>query len=411
MIKENISIFRSMINICQTTKYYRKPIHLNNTFTNIASVRALKVFGYRQKKFMHMAKLTFDNNGHLFFTSLKKSVDQYFKTAQLKRTGNWKLYSKTLVLIPTALVIYVVLLTASLPVWVALVLCGMLGLVLSSIGFNVMHDACHGSYSSKKWVNNVLGLTLNALGANAFFWKQKHNILHHTYTNIEGLDDDIAQSKLLRQSPTQQWLPIHRYQHIYLPLAYSLTIFMWVGFRDFVKYFSRKIHNTPLQKMDAKEHFLFWFSKAMYAFFYVVLPIIAVGFVPWLVGYVTMCVLMGVVLATVFQLAHAVEGPEFESAGMEDKVIQSEWAAHQIKTTANFSPDNKIIGWYVGGLNYQVEHHLFPRISHIHYPALSKIVQQECSKFGLPYHSFPTMGKAIVSHVRIMKQLGNPQNV
>ena len=355
-----------------------------------------------------MAKLVFDNNGHLFFTSLKKEVDNYFAKEKRKKTGDWRLYTKTIVLIPAALGIYITLLTVSLPVWAALSLCGVLGLVLSSIGFNVMHDACHGSYSSKKWVNNTLGLTLNALGANAFFWKQKHNILHHTYTNIEGLDDDIAQSKLLRQSPTQEWMPIHRYQHIYLPVAYSLTIFMWVGFRDFVKYFSKKIHNTPMQKMDTKEHLVFWFSKIMYALFYVVIPIIAVGFLPWLIGFATMGILMGIVLATVFQLAHAVEGPEFESAGLEDKVIQSEWAAHQIKTTANFSPKNKIIGWYVGGLNYQVEHHLFPRISHIHYPALSEIVQRECKKFGLPYYSFPSMGKAIVSHVKIMKQLGNP---
>ena len=358
-----------------------------------------------------MAKLSFNNTSAQFTASLKKSVDQYFKETNKKKTGNWSLYSKTLILIPAAIAIYVSLLTVSMPAWIALPLCGVLGLVLSSIGFNVMHDACHGSYSSKKWVNNVMGYTLNALGANAFFWKQKHNILHHTYTNIEGLDDDIAQSKLLRQSPTQEWLPIHRYQHIYLPIAYSMTIFMWVGVRDFIKYFSKKIHNTPVQSMDTKEHLVFWFSKVMYFLFYAIIPILAVGFVPWLIGFLTMGILMGIVLATVFQLAHAVEGPEFESAGMEDKVIQSEWAAHQIKTTANFAPNNKIIGWYVGGLNYQVEHHLFPRISHIHYPALSNIVQAECKKFGLPYHSFPTMSQAIVSHVKIMKQLGNPENL
>lgn len=359
-----------------------------------------------------MAKVTFNNSNNLFFQSLKKSVEFYFKEKGIKKTGNWQLYSKTLILIPAAVGIYVSLLTLSMPVLLSLFLCAMLGLAIASIGFNVMHDACHGSYSTKKWVNEILGLSLNALGGNAFFWKQKHNILHHTYTNIEGADDDIAQSKLLRQSPTQKWMPIHRYQHLYLTLAYSLTLFMWWSMRDFEKYFTLKIHNTPLQPMDKKEHFRFWISKVLYIVFYIVIPILCVGWLPWLIGYLTMGIIAGVVLSYVFQLAHAVEGPEFDSVGMDDKMIESEWAVHQIKTTANFSPHNKIISWFVGGLNFQVEHHLFPRISHVHYPALSRIVQEQCKAFNLPYHCFPTISMAVASHVRTMKLLGQkPQAV
>ena len=353
-----------------------------------------------------MAKVTFNNSNNLFFQSLKKSVEAYFREKRIKKTGNWRLYTKTLVLIPAAIGIYVSLLAFQMPAAVSLILCALLGLAISSIGFNVMHDACHGSYSGKKWVNETLGLTLNALGGNAFFWKQKHNILHHTYTNIEGADDDIAQSKLLRQSPTQKWMPIHRYQHIYLTLAYSLTLFMWWSMRDFEKYFPRKIHNTPLQPMDQREHVTFWLSKLLYVAFYIVVPILFVGWLPWLIGYLTMGIVAGIVLSYVFQLAHAVEGPEFDSVGMNDKVIESEWAVHQIKTTANFSPRNKVLSWFVGGLNFQIEHHLFPRISHIHYPALSEIVQAHCKQFNLPYHCFPNLRMAVASHVRTMKQLG-----
>jgi linoleoyl-CoA desaturase len=293
-----------------------------------------------------------------------------------------------------------------LPAWAGILLCVLLAMAVSSIGFNVMHDACHGSYSSKKWVNNLFSLTLNALGGNAFFWRQKHNVLHHTYTNIEGADDDIAQSKLLRQSPTQAWMPIHRYQHIYLPIAYSLTMFMWVFVRDFLKYFTKRIYNTPLQPMDRAEHITFWLSKLFYLMVYIVVPIICVGFQTWIVGYVVFNVVTGIVLSYVFQLAHAVEGPEFDSVGLEDKMIETEWAVHQIKTTANFATSNKFISWFVGGLNFQIEHHLFPRVSHIHYPALSKIVQEHCQRFQLPYHCFPTLSMAIASHVRTMKHLG-----
>ena len=353
-----------------------------------------------------MNKVSFNNSNNIFFQSLKRSVEDYFKTHDLKKTGNWRLYSKSLILIPAAIGIYVSLMVFHMPVAIALVLCALLGLTLSSIGFNVMHDACHGSYSSKKWLNSVLGLSLNAIGGNAFFWKQKHNILHHTYTNIEGADDDIAQSKLLRQSPTQEWKPFHRYQHIYVTVAYALTLFMWVGVRDFEKYFTRKIHNTPLQPMSAKEHITFWVSKALYVVFYILIPILCVGPLAWLIGYLTMGIVTGVVISYVFQLAHAVEGPEFDSVGIEDKMIETEWAVHQIKTTANFAPHNKFISWAVGGLNYQIEHHLFPRVSHIHYPALSKIVKEHCKQFELPYHSFPTVSHAIGSHLRTMKHLG-----
>lgn len=354
-----------------------------------------------------MPKVTFDNSNSLFFQSLKTAVDSYFKENSIKKTGNWRLYSKTLILIPLAIGIYVSLLFVSMPWWVSVILCAVLGLTIASIGFNIMHDACHGSYSSRKWVNNLFGLSLNALGGNAFFWKQKHNILHHTYTNIQGVDDDIAQSKLLRQSPTQEWMPIHKYQHIYLPVAYAMTLFMWVGFRDYEKYFKRKIHNTQVQPMDTMEHITFWTSKILYLFFYVALPIILLGPLAWFIGYATMCIVTGIVLSYVFQLAHAVEGPEFDSVGMDDKMIETEWAVHQIKTTANFAPDNKIISWFVGGLNYQVEHHLFPRVSHIHYPPLSKIVREHCERFNLPYHCFPTLSLAIASHVRTMKVLGS----
>lgn len=353
-----------------------------------------------------MGKVTFNNKNNQFFQSLRKSVDDYFKENSLDKTGNWRLYTKAIILIPLAAGLYISLLVFSLPVSVSLLFCALFGIALASIGFNVMHDACHGSYSNKKWVNDVLGLSLNVIGGNAFFWKQKHNILHHSYTNIEGIDDDIAQSKLLRQSPTQHWMPIHRYQHIYLTLAYALTLFMWVGVRDFQKYFTGRIYNTPLQHMNRTEHITFWASKLLYLFFYVLLPILCVGPIAWLIGYVTMGVVTGIVISYVFQLAHSVEGPEFDSVGVDDKMIETEWAVHQVKTTSNFAPNNKIISWLVGGLNFQVEHHLFPRISHVHYPALSRIVREHCKRFHLPYHCFPNTRLAVLSHVRTMKQLG-----
>lgn len=355
-----------------------------------------------------MPKVTFNNKDHSFYTDLKQAVDQYFTEHNIKKTGNASLYVKTLVLIPAAIGLYLTLLTLPMPATVALLLCALLGFVLASIGFNVMHDACHGSYSSRRWVNELFGYSLNALGGNAFIWKFKHNIIHHTYTNIDGVDDDIAKSPLMRQCSTQKWVPAHRFQHIYVVLVYAISSFAWVALMDFNKYFKGKVYTTTLQKMDWKDHVIFWVSKLLYVVFYVAIPVWVVGVGAWAAGFAVMHLFMGFTLAIVFQLAHVVEETEFEAAGTEPVQIENEWAVHQVKTTADFAPDNKLISWFVGGLNFQVEHHLFPRISHVHYPALRKIVQQKCAEHHLQYHCNPTMGAAVASHFRMMKELGRP---
>jgi linoleoyl-CoA desaturase len=354
-----------------------------------------------------MAKVTFNNKNSVFYPALKSAVEDYFSNRNIKKTGNWKLYIKSAVLIPIAISIYISVLVFNMPAFVSLSLCGVLGFVLASIGFNIMHDACHGSYSSKRWVNDLMGLSLNVLGGNAFIWKFKHNIIHHTYTNVDGIDDDIAKSPLMRQCSTQKWVSMHRFQHIYVVLVYAISSFAWSFIMDFTKYFKRKIFSTPLQKMDRKEHFVFWMSKVVNIIYYVVIPVLVVGWKAWALGFACMHVTMGLTLALVFQLAHVVETTEFEFVKEDDKKkIDEEWAIFQIKTTANFARKNKIISWFVGGLNYQVEHHLFPHVSHVHYPAISNIVKQTCEQHNISYNEFPTMTGAIVSHFRMMRQLG-----
>ncbi len=354
-----------------------------------------------------MAKVTFNNKNSVFYPALKSAVEGYFINRNIRKTGNWKLYIKSFVLIPAAVLIYILLLTINMPVALALLLCAVLGFVLASIGFNVMHDACHGSYSRHNWVNNVMGLSLNVLGGNAFIWKFKHNIIHHTYTNVDGIDDDIAKSPLMRHCATQKWVNLHRFQHIYAVFLYAISSFAWSYFLDFNKYFKRKICSTPLQKMNRAEHIIFWASKVLNLIYFILIPVLVVGWKPWLIGFTCMHIAMGLTLAIVFQLAHVVEHTEFEYVKSDDKKkIEEEWAIYQIKTTANFARKNKIISWFVGGLNFQVEHHLFPHVSHVHYPAISNIVKQTCREFNISYNEFTTMTGAIMSHFRMIKQLG-----
>lgn len=353
-----------------------------------------------------MPKVTFESKSTLFYSEVKQRVRQYFLEKNLKETGNWKLYIKAIILVGLAVGIYVSLVSGAVTGFLAVILAGFFGFILACIGFNIMHDACHGSYSSKKWINNVLGLTLNALGGNAFIWKFKHNIIHHTYTNIDGIDDDIAKSPIIRQCPTQKWVPAHRFQHLYIFFVYAISSFAWIFVMDFTKYFRHKVYKTPLQAMNKREHFIFWVSKVMYVLFYILVPVYFVGWQAWAIGFAAFHVVMGLTLALVFQLAHVVESTTFEKVYHDNQKIENDWAIHQVVTTANFACRDSIITWLVGGLNYQVEHHLFPRVSHIHYPEISRIVKHTCSKFNISYNEYYTMADAITSHVRMMRTLG-----
>ncbi len=341
----------------------------------------------------------------VFFNALNQQVEDYFKKNNLKKTGNTHLYIKSIILIASAIVVYISLLTINFPTGIAIAMCCIFGFLQAGIGFNVMHDANHGSYSEKKWVNSLLGLSMNAMGSNAWMWKQKHNIIHHTYTNVDGVDDDIVKTKLLRMCPSQDQMKMHRYQYIYCTALYTLSSFMMIV-TDFIKYFSKKILTTPLQKMSMQEHFLFWFSKIAYLFFYIILPSMILGFGPAILGFTIMHVFLGLTLATIFQLAHVVEKTHFQNGRFEDLHVEDEWAIHQVLTTADFATNSKIVSWYTGGLNFQVEHHLFPRISHIHYPAIQQFVKKTCDDFGIRYNNYPTFASAVKSHYRFMKQLG-----
>ena len=353
-----------------------------------------------------MPKVTFSNSDREFYQSVKDSVEDYFVTNKIKKTGNWKLYLKPAIFIPLAFLLYGVLLFVNYPPLAGIILSLIFSLALVGIAFNVMHDACHGSFSSKKWVNNMMGLSMNALGSDAFLWKIKHNIIHHTYTNIDGVDDDMSKSPVLRMCPEQKWVPAHRYQFIYMFFLYSFSTIFWLLVFDFTRYFTRKLYTTPITKIKTRDHFIFWIGKIGYVIFYVIIPIIAVGWLPWLIGFLILHITMGFTLTIVFQLAHIVEKTASEQAGEEPVEMGNNWAIHQVLTTADFAPKNKIVCWLVGGLNFQIEHHLFPRVSHVHYPALSRIVEEECGKFNLPYHTYPTMTKAMLSHFKQMKQLG-----
>ncbi len=352
-----------------------------------------------------MASIKFNGNASEFYTDLRSRVDAYFAEKKIDPTGNGKLYFKTAFYMLSFLAVYITLVFLTPSNWVAILLCVLFGLLTAGIGFNVMHDGGHGSYSPNKTVNKLAALTLNMLGGSSYLWNIKHNMIHHTFTNIDGHDDDIATEPLLRLCESHKKYFFHRFQFLYWFIVYGLTYFLWIFILDLVKYFRKTVSSKTGIKFDFKTHLGFWLTKIIYAGFFVVLPIEMVGFTKFIVGYSVFLFTTGLYISTVFQLAHAVEDTHFvDPTNMP--VLENDWAVHQVRTTSNFGSRSKLLSFLTGGLNQQVEHHLFPKISHIHYPNLSMIVKDTCTQHGLVYLEHPTFFHAVASHVRLLYNLG-----
>lgn len=348
----------------------------------------------------------FPTTGSSLHLELRKRVQQYFDENNISITGNISLFSKAILLVFLFITIYIHLLCFT-PVWYwAIIECVILGGLIAAIGFNVMHDGSHGSFSKHKWQNKLAAYSVNMLGANHFMWNMKHNMIHHSFTNVDGVDDDIEIGFLMRMAPTQKRYKMHRFQHLYFWVLYMMLYVFWIFFSDYHKYFTQRIGEMPLKKMTTKDHLAFWLIKVYHGLVFIALPILLVGWLKWLIGFLIFTLVAGFILSIVFQLAHTVEHTEFPIASLDENKLPDEFAEHQLKTTANFATKSKLVSWLVGGLNFQIEHHLFPKISHVHYPAISEIVRNVCKEYKLQYIEYPTMRKAIGAHVRFLKQMG-----
>lgn len=354
--------------------------------------------------------IKFVSKQHDFFTTLNQRVNEYFKSRNISRNANFAMVLKTIVMFSLYFVPYAIIVGGGYVNLLGFFLLNaVMGIGLAGIGMSVMHDANHGAYSKKPWLNDLIGYSLNLVGGNAFNWKVQHNVLHHTFTNIEGVDEDITPRGVLRFSPHTAWKPFHRFQFIYAWFFYGLLSFVWIVFKDYgrlIRY--NKDGLVKKQKTSiAKEWTILIFSKLFYYAYMIGIPMLVLPLAWWqvLLGFFTMHYVAGFILAVIFQPAHVVDGTEYPLPD-EGGNIYNTWAIHQLHTTTNFAQNNKILSWYVGGLNYQVEHHLFSNVCHVHYKKLSEIVKATAEEFGHPYKSKKRFRDAMIGHYTILKELG-----
>jgi linoleoyl-CoA desaturase len=315
---------------------------------------------------------------------------------------------KTVVMVSLYIIPFILLLTTDTTVWLALLYAVIMGVGVAGVGMGVMHDAVHGSYSKKTWVNNWLGGSLYLLGSNVLNWKIQHNVLHHTYTNISEYDEDIDSKGPLRLAEQGPLKAIHKYQYINAFFFYGLMTLLktYNDFPQLAKY--NRLGLTKGQNLNPKVEFAkMIFRKVLYGVLIIGLPIYFTEYNWWqvLIGFFIMHWVAGFILALIFQMAHVVEGADQPMLTSEGN-IDNEFAVHQLLTTSDFARNNRFITWFVGGLNFQIEHHLFPSICHIHYKNLSYIVEKTAKDFNLPYNLKPTFGDALRSHIKRLKELG-----
>lgn len=361
---------------------------------------------------MSTHSIRFNNANRSFYLTAKKRVDEYFKENNISRYGNYNMVIKSIFMFTLYFTPFILLiLNVFDSFWVQSILWAIAGLGMSGIGLSIMHDANHGAYSRNAKLNALMCRSMNFVGGYSLNWQLQHNTLHHTYTNIHEHDEDIAPPGFLRFEPHAELKKIHRFQFLYAWFFYGMMTMMWATTKDFmqlVRY--NKMGLLAIKKTTfKKELFLLILNKIFYLSYSLGLPILLIH-QPWylvVVGWLIMHFTCGLILALIFQPAHVVDLTEFPLPDATGN-MQDDWAAHQLKTTTNFATKSWAFSWFVGGLNFQVEHHLFPNICHVHYKKLAPIIKKTAQEFNLPYYSKKTFFGAVAAHAKLLYALGKP---
>ncbi|WP_158752585.1 acyl-CoA desaturase [Dyella sp. S184] len=350
-------------------------------------------------------KFSGDNSFH---RELRRRVDAEFERSGRHQRDSAQMYLKTAIILGLFALTYVALVFFATSGWQALLLSIVLGVATAGIGFNIMHDGGHQAYSERRWINRLMAMTLDMVGGSSYIWQWKHARFHHTWVNVAGHDSDIDLGVLGRLSPSQPRRPWHRWQHFYLWVLYGVTAIRWHLYGDFRDMITGTVGERPFARPRGWDLAVFVVGKLAFFTLAFGLPLAFHSIGAVLLFYTVTTAVAGVLLALVFQMAHVVEEAAFPEPNEGGQQMDTPWAIHQLETTVDFARGNRVLSWLIGGLNFQVEHHLFPRISHVHYPAVARVVEEACREFGVTYLEHRTFAAGIASHYRWLRQLGRP---
>jgi linoleoyl-CoA desaturase len=348
-------------------------------------------------------------NDTAFQLELGRRVDEYFRASGRRQRDCWQMYMKTAILLLGLAGSYALLVFVAQTWWQGLVLALVLGLAAAGIGFNIQHDGVHQAYSDHPWINSLMAGTLELIGGSSYIWRWKHVVLHHTYVNITGHDTDIDLGILARFTPHQKRRAFHRWQHLYLWPLYGFLAIKWQLLDDFRKLIRGRISNQPFPRPKGRNLVVLVAGKVIFLTLAFGIPLLFHSAGVVLLYYGIAGVVTGLVLSVVFQVAHCVEEAQFPVAWTASARIEHPWAIHQTETTVDFARTSRVVTWLVGGLNFQIEHHLFPRISHVNYPAISALVQETCRDFGIRYREHRSLRAGLASHFRWLRRMGMPE--
>jgi linoleoyl-CoA desaturase len=343
-----------------------------------------------------------------FQLELRRRVDEYFRTTGRRQRDCWQMYLKTAIIMGSLAISYLLLVFAAHAWWQSVPLAVLIGFAAAGIGFNIQHDGGHHAYSDRRWINKLMAMTLDFIGGSSYLWHWKHGVIHHTYVNVTGHDSDLNLGIFGRVTPHQRRLAFHRWQHLYLWPLYGFLAIRWQLIDDFRRLIAGRIGSHRIRRPTGGDLIVLAAGKAIFFTWAFGIPLLFHSVNAVLVHYGIAALVLGTTLAVVFQVAHCVEEAAFPAASAGTRRIERAWAIHQVETAVDFARPSRIAAWLLGGLNFQIEHHLFPRLSHVNYPAISKLVEQTCRDFGVAYTEHRSFRDGVTAHFRWLRRMGIP---
>lgn len=350
--------------------------------------------------------IKFDNRPSDFYRTLKQRTERYFQERNLSKKANCFAILKTTVFFLCTVLSYGLILTDRFAGWPLFGLYLIWGLSSAFFVFSIAHDAAHHAFAKSGKLNDFLSYSWNLMGISSYVWKLKHNIAHHTYTNVQGTDQDIDQGALFVLKPNTPVKPHHRFQHLYSPLVYAFYSFYLIYVKDFQLYATHRFGNKVITSHPKRELIILLITKLFYFTYSFLIPLIILSVDGWkiILMYLFMHFAIGITMAFILGPVHITGQANYVNPDAKGR-IHNCWARHQIECTIDFAAQNAIVGWFSGGLNTHISHHIFPTICHVHYRPLTKIIKQTAEEYGIKYTNMTLIG-AIAAHLNFLKQLG-----